>query len=382
MITSGNGELKKVIGYFNTQYGCYTIDALDASANGEQLVLMDDGSKFILMQIDADGQVKQQKAYASTNDHYSYSSFNAASTGYYIFYNDGIDLHTTKLIKTGKDAAMDCTELPVNMVTEDVSKFFTKSNTNFRFLTGEEILLPVIMDSRNYDLSSTILCYKACCKDTLDVANTKQVILCEGNAYSLPNNYAVKDSGTYYITTTTAAGCDSVSFYHVAIQKNPAELEIGGDPCLEGKDTLVLRTVPGFENYNWMNTITTDTNHFFTRPGIYWVAVSNSCGSKRDSIEVFDKCDFPIYIPSAFTPNNDGKNDVFRVPPSNQNKFIRLQVYNRWGQKIFETTDVSRGWDGTSKIKLQPVGVYVYFLSMETLNGVKITKKGIVTLIR
>jgi gliding motility-associated-like protein len=131
-----------------------------------------------------------------------------------------------------------------------------------------------------------------------------------------------------------------------------------------------------------MNNITADSSYFATRTGIYWVGVSNSCGFKRDSTEVFDKCNFSIYMPSAFTPNNDGLNDFFRVPPSNQNKFIRLQVYNRWGQQVFETKDISKGWNGMSERQLQPVGVYIYFLTMESLNGNKITKQGTVALIR
>lgn len=382
MITGGNGTLKKVIGYFNTQYGCYTADALDAGANGEQVILMDDGKKPILIQIDKDGQVKWQKAYGNTNDAYTPVSFHSTSTGYYIFSSDKYNPRVTNVIKTNKDAEMDCTESSVNMVSEDVSNLFTNSNTDLRFSTGNEVLPYITIESRSYELTYQTLCYKTCCKDTLDIANTKQITLCEGNTYSLPNNYLVKDSGTYYITTKTAAGCDSVSFYHISVQKNPSYLKIVGDECFEGKDTIILRATPGFENYNWINNITTDSSYLVTRPGIYWVGVSNSCGSKRDSIEIFDECNFSIYMPSAFTPNNDGLNDVFRVPASNRNKLIRLKVYNRWGQKIFETKDINKGWNGMLRGQLQPVGVYIYFLTMESLNGNKITKQGTITLIR
>ncbi|MGZ8559228.1 MAG: gliding motility-associated C-terminal domain-containing protein [Chitinophagaceae bacterium] len=382
MITNGNGALKKVIGYFNTQYGCYIAGAMDAGATGERVVLMDDGRRLILMQIDEDGKVKWQKAYSSTNDPYGTLSFHAASTGYYIFSDDKFNPRTTNLFKTNKDGELDCIGSPVNMVTEDVTNLFSSSNTDLRFLTGTEVLRYITLETTNYELVPNILCYKTCCKDTLDIANTKQITLCEGDTYSLPNNYMVKDSGTYYITTKTAAGCDSVSFYHVAVQKNPGHLKLAGDECFEGKDTITLKATPGFEKYNWTNNITTDSSYFVTKPGVYWVGVSNSCGSKRDSTEIFDKCNFSIYMPSAFTPNDDGLNDVFRIPPSNKNKLIRLQVYNRWGQKIFETKGISKGWNGMLEGQLQPVGIYIYFLTMESLNGNKITKQGTVTLIR
>jgi len=309
-------------------------------------------------------------------------SFHAASTGYYIFSNDKYDPRTINLIKTNKEAELDCLESPVNMVTEDVTNLLSNSNTDLSFSTGYEVLRLITIETRNYELISHIICYKACCKDTLDIANTKQIILCEGSTYSLPNNYTAKDSGTYYITIKTAAGCDSISFYHITVQKNPGDLKLTGDKCFEGKDTITLRATSGYEKYNWINNITTDSSYFITRPGIYWVGVSNSCGSKRDSTEIFDKCNFSIYMPSAFTPDGDGLNDVFRVPPSNKNKFIRLKVYSRWGQKVFETKDISNGWNGMLRGQLQPVGVYVYFLAMESLNGSKITTQGTVTLVR
>lgn len=91
--------------------------------------------------------------------------------------------------------------------------------------------------------------------------------------------------------------------------------------------------------------------------------------------------DVDIYVPNTFTPNADGKNDLLKVY-GNYIKAMNFQVFNQWGEKIFETQDVNGGWDGTSKGKLQPVGVYIYTLTVEIQNGTTVNKKGSVNLIR
>jgi gliding motility-associated-like protein len=88
-----------------------------------------------------------------------------------------------------------------------------------------------------------------------------------------------------------------------------------------------------------------------------------------------------IYIPSAFTPNGDGKNDVFRIL-GGQIRELDFRIYNRWGEVIFASRDRTQGWDGRYKGKLQPNAVYVYFLKAILQNGATATKKGTVTLIK
>jgi gliding motility-associated-like protein len=88
-----------------------------------------------------------------------------------------------------------------------------------------------------------------------------------------------------------------------------------------------------------------------------------------------------IFIPNAFSPNNDGLNDEFKV----EGFIIRsmqLRVFNQWGEIVFETTDQNRGWDGKHKGKLQPSGVYMYVCSMVLQDGSKVVRKGAVNLVR
>nr|WP_241749009.1 gliding motility-associated C-terminal domain-containing protein [Rufibacter sediminis] len=91
---------------------------------------------------------------------------------------------------------------------------------------------------------------------------------------------------------------------------------------------------------------------------------------------------FQFSFPTAFTPNNDGLNDVFRpVGAPFASSFI-LQVLNRWGQIIFESKDPKAGWDGTHRGKPAPPETYIYRMEAVDVNGKKITQKGTVTLIR
>lgn len=89
----------------------------------------------------------------------------------------------------------------------------------------------------------------------------------------------------------------------------------------------------------------------------------------------------PIYIPNAFTPNADGQNDVFYVY-GEQIKNVRLTVFDRWGEKLFDASQQNVGWDGTYKGKLLNPGVYIYAAEIEYLNGLTSVKTGSVTLIR
>lgn len=91
--------------------------------------------------------------------------------------------------------------------------------------------------------------------------------------------------------------------------------------------------------------------------------------------------DVGIFVPNTFTPNGDGKNDVLKVYGNYLQK-LNMQIYNQWGEKVFETNDVNGGWNGTAKGILQPVGVYVYAVSVVMNDGRSINKRGTINLIR
>jgi len=88
-----------------------------------------------------------------------------------------------------------------------------------------------------------------------------------------------------------------------------------------------------------------------------------------------------LFLPNSFTPNGDGDNDIIYVRGNGINS-IKFSIYNRWGQKVFETNNINEGWDGTYKGKTLNSGVYVWYAEVEFVDSSKIYRKGNVTLIR
>lgn len=91
----------------------------------------------------------------------------------------------------------------------------------------------------------------------------------------------------------------------------------------------------------------------------------------------------PLSMPNAFTPNGDGRNDVFRLPPSVSIQLMRFAVFDRWGQRVFMTTDPSEGWNGVVDGKTAPAGAYVWMVEYaDPFSGKQLVQKGTVMLVR
>jgi gliding motility-associated-like protein len=185
--------------------------------------------------------------------------------------------------------------------------------------------------------------------------------------------------GTYVDTLVASNGCDSIRTLHLVTLPAPLP-QLGADTSICDGDFLLLS--PGlFNSYLWQDG-STQSRFVVTQPGLYRVTVSDSCGTATDEILISQKiCN--IYFPSAFTPNADGKNDLFRMIGPHSLYDFRLSIYNRWGQLVFTTNDTLNGWDGTLNGKLQPSGTYVWFCEFKKSNAQQTTRvKGTITLIR
>jgi gliding motility-associated-like protein len=118
----------------------------------------------------------------------------------------------------------------------------------------------------------------------------------------------------------------------------------------------------------------------------YFARWENGCGpTSCQKVTVFISHEYDVYTPNAFSPNNDGLNDKFElISPTDLVEFY-LQVYDRWGQLLYETSDLYDGWDGTKNGKLSPPGTYVwkasYRLRKEGPGSDSRTKSGIVVLL-
>jgi gliding motility-associated-like protein len=90
-----------------------------------------------------------------------------------------------------------------------------------------------------------------------------------------------------------------------------------------------------------------------------------------------------LFVPDIFSPNGVGnlENEKFCIY-NNCIKTMNLGIYNRWGEQVFETTDIAACWDGTFKGKESPSGIYAFKLYAEQIDGTIVDKKGTITLVR
>lgn len=118
---------------------------------------------------------------------------------------------------------------------------------------------------------------------------------------------------------------------------------------------------------------------------VYYVAqVDRGCvGDRiRTLVHVDRCCEDNMFIPDAFTPNNDGRNDQLTFTRSDDHHLKAVKIFNRWGECVFQSTEPSPAWDGTYKGQLADVGYYYYIVTMACNSGTEITENGEVILLR
>lgn len=186
-------------------------------------------------------------------------------------------------------------------------------------------------------------------------------------------------ANTYTVTITDINGCTATNQANV-IQNSVVAPSITGNLLVLPKNGTVLDAGSGYIGYAWSNGTLTQTNSV-SEGGIYNVTVTdpNNCIS-TNSVEVTK---LNVAIPNAFSPNGDGANDIFRLnfPPEYVTAF-ELNIFDRWGQKLFTTTNLNEGWDGTNKNINSPIDVYAYYLKITFNDAIQETYRGNVTLIR
>lgn len=153
-------------------------------------------------------------------------------------------------------------------------------------------------------------------------------------------------------------------------------------------DSIILTVGNGTFNSILWSTNDTVKSIIVTLPSLYTVKVTNDNCFKIDSINIARDCDFDVYLPTAFSPNNDNTNDVL-VPLSYINgiKVIDFVVFNRWSEKVFEShnfapNDKLFGWNGTFKGEPSAVDHYAYYYLILLQDGKTKMYKGTVALIR
>jgi gliding motility-associated-like protein len=147
--------------------------------------------------------------------------------------------------------------------------------------------------------------------------------------------------------------------------------------------TTTIKAPAGYQSYLWSDGDTAASKLLFQN-GLFWLQSLSGCGVRRDSFMLtFSHCNCLVTVPTAFSPNNDGRNDVFHVM-GDEIEAIELHISNRWGQAVFHSVNNSNtvDWDGKFKGGDCDQGVYYYWLRVRCVKGQVVFRKGDLTLVR
>ena len=200
-------------------------------------------------------------------------------------------------------------------------------------------------------------------------------------------------SQSVFISVHNIYGCSADDSIVVSVNPTPAiDATVDKPVIFRGEQVQLTATQNQAYAYNWIPVNLVSNAAIFNptsspiQTTIYTVSVNDRNNCKNEdtvSVRVLDyTCDkSQIFIPSAFSPNGDGVNDVFLVR-STILKSSYLLIYDRWGNQVFETKDINAGWNGTYKNQVVQLETYGYYFEGECFQGEKITLKGNVTLVK
>lgn len=184
-------------------------------------------------------------------------------------------------------------------------------------------------------------------------------------------NYEPLYSGFVYLISTN--GIDSA---YIQVIDPPIKVVQDSFELCENNSVYINAYQPNASAY-YLNDELNKSEFYINTPAQYRIKTLSGNCFREDTINVYS-CMTNLYIPNAFTPNNDGVNDIF-LPKGTQLFNYKLTIYNRWGQTVFESTDINIGWLGINA----PAGTYLYKIYYENQDGSKAyNKQGMLNLIR
>jgi gliding motility-associated-like protein len=190
--------------------------------------------------------------------------------------------------------------------------------------------------------------------------------------------------GTYDVihsVTDAACGSDTVTQTYDVIDR--PQVSLGEDTAICLSETIVLAGPAGAETYQWSTGETTRTITFAAVPDeVSLTITANGCTSS-DVVFIDEQKEdcYYVKVPSAFSPNGDGKHDFLKIFTERIQSF-QLKIFNRWGELVYETDNASLGWDGRYKDEMQDIGVFQYYIEGYSISGEKFFRTGNITLVR
>lgn len=243
-------------------------------------------------------------------------------------------------------------------------------------------------------------CYSVTDSFTIDVLRQPEInfpdtSFCEGDTLTLNASFPdvaflwsdnstdsslnVVKAGMYWVQLTNS--CFSVKETINTTSYSFPDIALEDTILCEGFSILLDVTFPG-ATYLWSDQ-STSPSLLINHDGSYWVEVSNGCGQTRETISVQTAdCDFLIYMPNVFSPNDDGINETIKPFVSTSLSDYQFIIFDRWGDCVFISNDNQESWNGIFRNKKIPSGVFAYYLDCTSVLGIRKKLKGDITLIR
>jgi gliding motility-associated-like protein len=207
---------------------------------------------------------------------------------------------------------------------------------------------------------------------------------------NIPNpSLTLYNSRQFKLRVTDAFGCHSLFYDSVLVTVRPKIIAFAGRDTtvainqplqLQATGSLFYAWMPttGLNDPNIANPVATLQNDI-----TYTVKVSDDIGCEdSDALRIKTYKGPEIYVPTAFTPNNDGRNDILRPIVIGMKQFDYFRIYNRWGQLVFSSSDYRQGWDGSFKGSPQGMETFTWMARAVAYTGQVIERKGSFVLIR
>lgn len=203
------------------------------------------------------------------------------------------------------------------------------------------------------------------------------------NDGSTGQTLTVSGPGTYTVIVTDNNGCQDADGTVISTMLPAPDNFLADTASFCRFDSLILISAGTYTSYTWNNG-SASPSIIVKHPGVYTLDVTdnNGCNGRNTILVSMRECLKGFYIPTAFTPNGDGKNDFFQPLIFGDVKNYDFRVFDRWGTLLFQTKDISRRWDGIFKGKRLDQGVFVWMCVYQLEGETMKEKKGTVTLIR
>lgn len=256
---------------------------------------------------------------------------------------------------------------------------FSTSIVKSAFIMPDSICLPALVNFLDQSTNATTWNW------TFGDGNTSSV-------QNPSNNYLTIGTYTVFLVSGNPNTCnklDSSSKVLTVLPTPNADFSWSPNPPEPNTPNEFTNLSTGATKYLWdFGDGSTSTNkddiHIYEKDGTYTVCLTatNDYGCRDTVCKSVRGIVVPLVdVPSGFSPNGDGINDIVYVKGYGIDK-MTFRIFNRWGEKVFESTEKSKGWDGRYKDKMQEMEVYAYTLAVTFFDGTKTTKSGNITLLK